>query len=454
MPNELIFTVQQGSAQPAQPISLAEAGLKERSDLQEWVRKNPEILGEDIRIVTFEFAAWQARDGRAADRLDLLGLDGDGRLLVAELKRGPAPDTVEMQAIKYAAFASRFTPETLADAHAAYLSRDTDEAVSTEDALARLVDHAGGELEPNLLRQPRIALMASGFSPQVTATAVWLNEMGVSVRLIEFNAYQTEHDIVLVVSQTYPVPDTEDFTVSPRQAELREAEERARTRRDASAVTRLVAEGVLDDGAPLELEISALRLTPVQREQVAAWVAEDPSRGRATWRDDVRAPLMWGVDGQSWSPTGLAKEIVEQVTGERPPVISGPRAWKTESGTTLKALAGSDRRYAGARDWSDFHQLLDRVGPGEWTTYGDLAEAIGSSAQAVAGHIARCLEPACKSGYRVLNTEGRVADGFYWGDPSDRRDPAEVLRQEGVTFVDGRADASGRIDAQKLRERV
>ena len=110
MPDELVFTVQPGVAQRAQPISLAEAGLRERADLQEWIRENPEILGEGARIVTFEFGAWRARDGNATDRLDLLGLDDEGRLVVAELKRGPAPDTVEMQAIKYAAFASRFTP--------------------------------------------------------------------------------------------------------------------------------------------------------------------------------------------------------------------------------------------------------------------------------------------------------------------------------------------------------
>ena len=453
MPNELIFTVQQGSAQPAQPISLAEAGLKERSDLQEWVRKNPEILGEDIRIVTFEFAAWQARDGRAADRLDLLGLDGDGRLLVAELKRGPAPDTVEMQAIKYAAFASRFTPQTLGERHAEYLSREAAERVSPEDALVQLEDHAGGELDADLLQRPRIALMAASFPPQVTASVVWLTEMGIDVALIEFNAYRTEHDIVLSVSQVWPLQEVEDFTVTPRQVEQREAEERVRTRRETRVVARLVGDRLIEDGTPIELELRGIR--PAWREQVAAWVAQDPRRARATWRNHSSAPLTWTVDHEHWSPTGLAKEIVEHATGERPPVITGPRAWKTADGQTLRSLVG-EKRGGGSepRDWSELHGLLEQVRESEWTTYGDLAEAIESSAQAVAGHIARCLEPACKSGYRVLNTDGRVADGFYWGDPSDRRDPAEVLSQEGVSFVDGQADASGRIDAQELRERV
>ena len=69
----------------------------------------------------------------AADRLDLLGLDEDGSL-VAELKRGPAPDTVEMQAIKYAAFASRFTVETLAEPTPSTSRKVGGERVSDEEA--------------------------------------------------------------------------------------------------------------------------------------------------------------------------------------------------------------------------------------------------------------------------------------------------------------------------------
>ncbi len=185
MPGELMFTIRSGEAESAEPISLADVGLRERSHLQEWVRKNPEILGEDVLIVTFEFDRFQSRGGRAADRLDLLGLDPDGRLVVAELKRGPAPDSVDMQAIKYAAFVSKFTPETLAEAHAAYASATEGEDVAATDALARLKSHVDGELDPDTLRKPRVVLMAERFSPRVTASAVWLTDMGLDVTLIE-----------------------------------------------------------------------------------------------------------------------------------------------------------------------------------------------------------------------------------------------------------------------------
>ena len=73
--------------------------------------------------MTYEFDRWMSGSGSHGDRLDLLGLDEDGRLVLAELKRDGAPDTVEMQAIKYAAYASRFKVETLAACHADYLRR-------------------------------------------------------------------------------------------------------------------------------------------------------------------------------------------------------------------------------------------------------------------------------------------------------------------------------------------
>ncbi|WP_328949275.1 hypothetical protein OG778_14505 [Streptomyces sp. NBC_00184] len=52
--------------------------------------------------------------GAARDRLDVLGLDATGRLVVVELKRGTADRDVHLQAITYAALVSRFDLGTLA----------------------------------------------------------------------------------------------------------------------------------------------------------------------------------------------------------------------------------------------------------------------------------------------------------------------------------------------------
>ena len=61
------------AATPAVPISLSDAGLKERSDLQKWVIAHPEILGQDVLVVAFEFDRWRTSGGdRERDRLDVL----------------------------------------------------------------------------------------------------------------------------------------------------------------------------------------------------------------------------------------------------------------------------------------------------------------------------------------------------------------------------------------------
>lgn len=55
MPEELVFTVVGEVAHPATPITLSEAGLRERTHLQEWVLAYPSILGADVMVITSEF---------------------------------------------------------------------------------------------------------------------------------------------------------------------------------------------------------------------------------------------------------------------------------------------------------------------------------------------------------------------------------------------------------------
>lgn len=216
MADELVFTVSGAIAEPAAEVSLADVGLTERQHLQEWVIAHPEILGPRIMVVTFEFDRWQAAGGNPLDRLDVLGLDRTGRLVVAELKRGTAPDTVETQAIKYAAMASRFTPEILASQHARFLS-SRGRTVTDEEALAVLEEHTDDTvLSVDTLRQPRIVLLAAAFPPVVTASAVWLREMGLDISLIRFQAYRTSRETLITVSRLFPVPTAEEFTVVPR----------------------------------------------------------------------------------------------------------------------------------------------------------------------------------------------------------------------------------------------
>jgi len=99
--------------------------------------------------------------------------------------------------------------------------------------------------------------------------------------------------------------------------------------------------------------------------------------------------------------------------------------------------------------WGRLHSAMAAIPPGNWTSYGDLAELLGTSAQAVGTHIGSNL--ALLGSHRVLTSNGSVAEGFRWLDPADDRDPMQVLGDEGLQFsADGRADPEARLDSEEL----
>jgi len=213
---EVLLAISEGGdvAEAVPVTTLQAAGLMERAHLQEWVVSHPNILGPGVKIVTVEYAGWVVAGGAPKDRLDVLGLDTDGRLVVAELKRGIAPDTVEMQAIKYAAMASRFRLDTLAQAHADFsTARGT--PMTPEQAAEALQAHA--ELvSDKTLGNPRVVIVAQGFTPIVMSSVVWLADRGVDLSLVRFQPYQLVSGQVFVTfSQLYPLPDLEKSMIEP-----------------------------------------------------------------------------------------------------------------------------------------------------------------------------------------------------------------------------------------------
>jgi alkylated DNA nucleotide flippase Atl1 len=133
--------------------------------------------------------------------------------------------------------------------------------------------------------------------------------------------------------------------------------------------------------------------------------------------------------------------------------------WRIEDGRRLSDVRAAYRgdetdgnRERPAFDWSQLHAILESLPEGRWTTYGDLADAVGTAPQPLGGHITTCQQ--CANAHRVLTSDGRVADSFRWSDPGDSRDPEEMLRAEGVSFDGGRADPGKRLTSDALAELV
>jgi Protein of unknown function DUF91. len=107
----MIFSVDQegGELQQIPERTFADLGVLERSDFQEWVVANPELLGEELLVIQSEYSKFE----ETRDRLDILALDVNGKLVVVELKRDEADATTDLQAIKYASYCATLTAEEI-----------------------------------------------------------------------------------------------------------------------------------------------------------------------------------------------------------------------------------------------------------------------------------------------------------------------------------------------------
>ena len=326
-------------------VGLQDVGYRERQDLQRWVEAYPEIVGPDLLLVTAELDRWRFGGDRVLDRLDLLFLTADGTPLVAELKRGEAPDTVDMQALKYAAYCSQLTVDDVVDAYRRY------RGVGPEEARSDVFEHAPSLTEEGLL-PVRVRLVAEGLRPSVTTTVMWMyQELGLDIGCVKITAKRLPDGSAVVASRLIlPPPAAEDYMVGIRRRDDREEERLQRTSsgRRPNAVSRLLAAGSIPEGAELALRV--WQLTREEQRLVEPLLEEDEAAGIAEWTGtSLTKALRWRKDGELYSASRLVTKVL-QLCGARPESdpgsAPGPIFWEDADGRSLyelsEALVGAE----------------------------------------------------------------------------------------------------------------
>ena len=189
-------------------VDFARLRLQERRDIQEWVADNPGILSEDLLIINKEFSGFDRTD----ERLDLLAVDKEGKLVIIELKRDDSGKDAHWQAIKYASYLHHAKKEDIIRMLADH------EKVSDEDALDQLLRHLNADDLNALNNDQRIILASHRFAREVTSAAVWLNEKAPGENLmtcVQLTPYlDAETDKLYVQANTIiPVPGIEDYLI-------------------------------------------------------------------------------------------------------------------------------------------------------------------------------------------------------------------------------------------------
>lgn len=102
--------------------------------------------------------------------------------------------------------------------------------------------------------------------------------------------------------------------------------------------------------------------------------------------------------------------------------------------------------------WTLMEQILAVLPPAVWTSYGDLAEVIGSHPVPVGVRIANTRTP---NGHRVLSSQGTISAQFRWYEPGRTDDPVTALEDEGIKFdKHRRAHPGQRLTATDLADLI
>lgn len=183
--------------------------MKERFDIQEWIEKTPEILGEPLLIIAKEYEL------PTRTRLDLLAIDKEANLVIIELKRDDSGSSVDWQSIKYASYCSNFTYDEIINIYAEYLGTNEDEAELT---IEKFITE-----EPKKINdRQRIILASKEFHSDVVSAVMWLRDFSIEIQCVKLEPYIDENKTLYInPSIIIPLPEAKDY-IKRRETKIKE----------------------------------------------------------------------------------------------------------------------------------------------------------------------------------------------------------------------------------------
>lgn len=195
-------------------------GVLERGHLQRVLRANLEVVAPHTMLLDEEFGRWE--DSRR--RIDLLGLDKSGDLVVIELKRTDDGGHMDLQAIRYAAMISAMTFEQVVAARAEFQAANGIEG-DAEQAILEFLEWEEAD-EDQFAQNVRIVLVSADFSKELTTAVMWLNNHDLDIRCVRLKPYLLDGRLLLDVQQVIPLPEAAEYQV--RVKEKTQQEQKAR----------------------------------------------------------------------------------------------------------------------------------------------------------------------------------------------------------------------------------
>jgi hypothetical protein len=196
-----------------QESTFSENDLKERQHLEEWIRKSPEVLGEDLLIIAHEYDKFEVNE-----RLDLLAIDSEGNLVIIEVKRDITGSNVDFQALKYASYCARLSPHDILEIYEEYI-KDNSSATNAKDELMEFLEVESEEDLNNILNSnQRIIIVGKDIDKRILSVCTWLYENSIDIKAVTIKPYKLGDQLISDTTQIIPPYKLEDYYISKKAA--------------------------------------------------------------------------------------------------------------------------------------------------------------------------------------------------------------------------------------------
>lgn len=304
--------------------SLINENRKERNDLEEWLKSNPEILGNDIAIIGQQV---QTKSGP----LDFLGIDNNGNAVIVELKRDLLPREALAQAIDYASDVADWDLDRFREICQSFSSQ------SLEDYLQEKFE--GIVIEDLAVNQAqRLLLVGFAVEESLSRMIEWLSDnYNLGINAIVLNYIKTKNGDELL-SRTVIIPEEVEKQKANKKKFIIDMSNEPGTYDDITLEKHLIeylsknlysAQRIREYFLPILLEKGKISREELKKEFVKRKAAPDESQAGYflslisnqlghKWKDYLRQIISYGFPNHPWEKDNFQikdeyKELVKKV---------------------------------------------------------------------------------------------------------------------------------------------
>ena len=158
-------------------VKYQKTSMEKETDIEEFLEKHPEILDKDIFIIGRQVGT------DAGGRIDLMGMDSKGNLVIVEIKKGASTRNVVSQILEYGVWAENIQYDELNTIAKNKHLKDH------QDLYKKFENDFDSVPEP-FNEDQRLYIVAGKIDAKIADVARYLRQRGTDIKCVELNFYE------------------------------------------------------------------------------------------------------------------------------------------------------------------------------------------------------------------------------------------------------------------------